>query len=133
MGQNMQLAEEIRKRQDAILKDWIAYQVSALTLRRDLLKESELRESSRQFMESFAEAFETGEERIRMTRPFASIHDLNAARLETHPFGQLQQAIMQRPFGQGSKTIEQGQDQHRRENEHEELKRQERSPGPKPP
>ena len=60
MGQNMQLAEEIRKRQDAILKDWIAYQVSALTLRRDLLKESELRESSRQFLESFAEAFETG-------------------------------------------------------------------------
>lgn len=57
MGQNMQLAEEIRKRQDAILKDWMAYQVSALTLRRDLVKESELRESSRQFLELFSEAF----------------------------------------------------------------------------
>ena len=57
MGQNTQLAEEIRKHQDAILKDWMAYQVSALTLRRDLVKESELRESSRQFLELFSEAF----------------------------------------------------------------------------
>ena len=60
MGQNMQLAEEIRNRQDAILKDWIAYQASALTLRRDLLKETELRESSRQFLELFAEAIASG-------------------------------------------------------------------------
>ena len=60
MGQNMQLAEEIRKRQDAILKDWIGYQVGALTLRRDLLKETELREASRQFLELFADAFATG-------------------------------------------------------------------------
>ncbi len=57
MGQNTQLAEEIGKHQDAVLKDWMAYQVSALTLRRDLVKESELRESSRQFLEMFAEAF----------------------------------------------------------------------------
>jgi len=57
MGQNKQIAEEIRNSQDAILKDWMAYQVSALTLRRDLVKESELRESSRQFLEMFAEAF----------------------------------------------------------------------------
>jgi len=57
MGQNTQLAEEIGKHQDAVLKEWMAYQVSALTLRRDLLKESELRESSRQFLEMFAEAF----------------------------------------------------------------------------
>jgi len=57
MGQNKQIAEEIRNSQDAILKDWMAYQVSALTLRRDLVKESELRESSRQFLELFSEAF----------------------------------------------------------------------------
>jgi rsbT co-antagonist protein RsbR len=60
MGQNMQLAEEIRKRQDAILKDWMGYQVGALTLRRELLKETELREDSRQFLDLFAEAFATG-------------------------------------------------------------------------
>ena len=60
MGQNMQLAEEIRKRQEAILKDWVAYQLSALTLRRDLLKESELRESSRQFLDLFTDALANG-------------------------------------------------------------------------
>jgi rsbT co-antagonist protein RsbR len=62
MGQNMQIAEEIRSRQDAILKDWMAYQVSALSLRRDLVKDSELRESSRQFLELFSEALATGDD-----------------------------------------------------------------------
>ena len=57
MGHNTQLAEEIRSRQDVILKDWLRYQVSALTLRRDLIKESALRESSARFLELFAEAF----------------------------------------------------------------------------
>ena len=60
MGQNMQFAEEIRKRQDAILKDWMGYQVGALTSRRDLLKETELQESSRQFLDLFTEALATG-------------------------------------------------------------------------
>jgi rsbT co-antagonist protein RsbR len=60
MGQNMQFSEEIQSRQDAILKDWMAYQVAGLTLRRDLLKETELRESSRQFLQLFAEAFAKG-------------------------------------------------------------------------
>jgi rsbT co-antagonist protein RsbR len=59
MGQNMQMAEEIRNRQDVILKDWMAYQLSALTLRRDLLKESELRDASRQFLDLFSDAFAT--------------------------------------------------------------------------
>ena len=56
-NQNMQIAEEIRNRQDAILKDWMTYQLSALTLRRDLVKEPELRETSRQFLELFSEAY----------------------------------------------------------------------------
>jgi rsbT co-antagonist protein RsbR len=57
MGQNRQMAEEIRNRQEVILKDWMEYQLSALTLRRDLLKESDLRDESRQFLDLFAEAF----------------------------------------------------------------------------
>jgi rsbT co-antagonist protein RsbR len=57
MGHNTQLADDIRARQDVILKDWIVYQLSGLTLRRDLLKESELRESSRHFLDLFSEAF----------------------------------------------------------------------------
>jgi len=57
MGQNTQLAEDIRNHQEQILKDWVAYQLAALTLRRDLLKESELRDVSRRFLELFGEAF----------------------------------------------------------------------------
>ena len=60
MGHNTQMADDIRRRQEEILKDWIAYQMSALTLRRDLMKETELRESSRRFLELFTEALSTG-------------------------------------------------------------------------
>ena len=59
MGQNMQMADEIRNQQDVILKDWMAYQLSALTLRRELVKEAELRETSRRFLDLFSEAFAT--------------------------------------------------------------------------
>ena len=62
MGHNTQLGEEIRKHQDAIVKDWMAYQMSSLTLRRDLVKESELRESSRQFLVLFGEARATSDD-----------------------------------------------------------------------
>jgi rsbT co-antagonist protein RsbR len=57
MSQNRQMADEVRGRQDLILKDWVEYQLSALTLRRDLLKESDLRETSRRFLDLFSEAF----------------------------------------------------------------------------
>lgn len=59
MGQNMQMADEIRNQQDVILKEWMAYQLSALTLRRELVKEAELRETSRRFLDLFSEAFAT--------------------------------------------------------------------------
>ncbi len=58
MSQNT-IVQEIRSREDHILKDWIAYQLSSFTGRRDLLKESEVRETSRQFLQLFAEAFGT--------------------------------------------------------------------------
>ncbi|HET9845069.1 MAG TPA: STAS domain-containing protein [Nitrospira sp.] len=57
MSQNRQMADELRGRQDSVLKDWVEYQLSALTMRRDLLKESDLREQSRRFLELFSEAF----------------------------------------------------------------------------
>jgi len=59
MGQNMQMVDEIRNQQDVILKDWMAYQLSALTLRPELVKEAELRETSRRFLELFSDAFAT--------------------------------------------------------------------------
>ena len=57
MSQNSQMADEIRNRQDHILKHWMDYQLSALTLRRDRVKESDLREMSRGFLDLFSEAF----------------------------------------------------------------------------
>ena len=57
MSQNSQMADEIRNRQDLILKHWMEYQLSALTLRRDLVKESDLRDMSRRFLDLFSEAF----------------------------------------------------------------------------
>ena len=57
MSQNSQMADEIRNRQDHILKHWMDYQLSALTLRRDRVKESDLREMSRRFLDLFSEAF----------------------------------------------------------------------------
>jgi rsbT co-antagonist protein RsbR len=57
MSQNSQMADEIRNRQDHILKHWMDYQLSALTLRRDRVKESDVREMSRRFLDLFSEAF----------------------------------------------------------------------------
>jgi rsbT co-antagonist protein RsbR len=56
MPQSHSITEDLRQRQGAILNDWMAYQLSALTLRRDLVKEEELRGVSRQFLEYFVEA-----------------------------------------------------------------------------
>ncbi len=57
-----ELAGVIRNRQDDILKDWVGYQLSAPTLRRHLMKESELREQSQQFLSSFGEALQEAED-----------------------------------------------------------------------
>jgi rsbT co-antagonist protein RsbR len=46
----------IKKHNNAVLSEWIGYQLSAATLRADLLKESELREQSRRFLDLFINA-----------------------------------------------------------------------------
>ncbi|WP_447978243.1 STAS domain-containing protein [Candidatus Nitrospira bockiana] len=52
---------EIIKRHEAdLLKEWITLQLSAGTLRSDLLKESQLREQSSQFLERLREALQAG-------------------------------------------------------------------------
>lgn len=60
MLQERQVASNIRDQQDLVLKDWVAYQLSAVTLRRDLLKEQDLREASRRFLDLFVTALEEG-------------------------------------------------------------------------
>jgi len=58
MLQTQELANAIRSRQDSVLKEWVNYQLSAITLRRDLLKEQDLRDQSKQFLDRFLEALE---------------------------------------------------------------------------
>ncbi|ALA59099.1 STAS domain-containing protein [Nitrospira moscoviensis] len=58
MQQQTSIAMDIRQREDQILKEWIAYQLSSATLRRDLLKEQDLRDQSRRFLTLFAEAIQ---------------------------------------------------------------------------
>jgi rsbT co-antagonist protein RsbR len=50
------ISEIITKNESALLADWIQEQLAATTLRRDLMKESELREQSRQFLNLIARA-----------------------------------------------------------------------------
>ena len=54
------LAETVRTQQELILKEWIAFQLAATTLRRDLMKEHELRDHSREFLSLFTRALEGG-------------------------------------------------------------------------
>lgn len=56
MQQTSRVATILKKHEQMVLNEWIKQQLSAATLRADLIKESELREQSRRFMESFLEA-----------------------------------------------------------------------------
>ena len=56
------LAQLFQKHQQQILEDWIRQQLGAATLRSDLLKESELREQSREFLKNFIDVAQAGTE-----------------------------------------------------------------------
>lgn len=53
------LGQLVRKNEKQILEQWIAQQLSATTLRADLMKQNELREQSREFLNLFANALQT--------------------------------------------------------------------------
>src|SRR6185503_13821631 len=46
----------VKEHQSDVLAQWLEQQLSASTLRRDLMKESELREQSRRFLDAFRQA-----------------------------------------------------------------------------
>jgi rsbT co-antagonist protein RsbR len=52
-------AQSLRDHLEAVLKEWVAYQLSSATLRRDLMNENELREQSRDFLNLFSQALQT--------------------------------------------------------------------------
>jgi len=64
MAQAQTLAQLVRKNEQQILEQWIGNQLSAITLRADLMKENELREQSRSFLKAFAEALQTNAQDI---------------------------------------------------------------------
>ena len=76
------------------------------------------------------EAAKAGEEGIRVPGAFAAVHDLDAAGAEAGPLGQLQQALAQAALGQRRELVEQRQDEHRRQHDHQQLKREQRAPSP---
>jgi rsbT co-antagonist protein RsbR len=52
------IPEIVRKYEAEILPEWVRYQLESATLRRDLLKDDELREQSRRFLGLFAKALQ---------------------------------------------------------------------------
>jgi rsbT co-antagonist protein RsbR len=56
MEKQAKFVESLKNRQEVILKDWVELQLAATTLRPDLMKESELRDQSREFLSLFTTA-----------------------------------------------------------------------------
>jgi rsbT co-antagonist protein RsbR len=54
------IPEIVKKHETELLTYWIEQQLSASTLRRDLIREAELREQSRRFLSDFREAIQNG-------------------------------------------------------------------------
>jgi rsbT co-antagonist protein RsbR len=54
------IAEIVRSHQQGILKEWLDFQMAAATLRLDLMKESELRDQSRELLSLIIQALESG-------------------------------------------------------------------------
>jgi rsbT co-antagonist protein RsbR len=53
--QHSKVAQLLRKHERDILQQWLSYQISATTMRADLIKESDLREQSRRFLQLLTE------------------------------------------------------------------------------
>jgi rsbT co-antagonist protein RsbR len=53
--QQSKLAQLLKKHERDILQQWLSYQIAATTMRADLIKESDLREQSRRFLQLFSE------------------------------------------------------------------------------
>jgi len=60
MEKRHKLTETMRTQQDVILKEWMECQLGATTLRRDLIKEGELRDQSREFLSLLTQALQSG-------------------------------------------------------------------------
>ena len=55
------LPKLLRDQQQAVLKEWTAYQLQSLASRRDLISDADLSRQSEQFLDAFIEAMESGD------------------------------------------------------------------------
>ena len=78
MAQATLIAQLIKANEQQILEQWLSLQQSANTLRADLLKERELREQSREFLQQFAAAMSAETENIE-TPAWKPVKDLLAS------------------------------------------------------
>src|SRR5262245_6955004 len=70
----------------------------------------------------FPEPSEPDEERIRMTRSFAAVHDLDVSGAKASSLRKAEEPFAQSAIGQRREFVEQRKNQHRREHGHEKLK-----------
>ena len=56
--QQSKVAQLLRKHERDVLQQWFSYQISATTMRADLIRESDLREQSRRFLQLFIQAMQ---------------------------------------------------------------------------
>ena len=75
--QQSKVAQLLRKHERDVLQQWLSYQVSATTMRADLVKESDLREQSRKFLQLFIDLVQQdGDD--QNTEDWKSVKDLLA-------------------------------------------------------
>jgi rsbT co-antagonist protein RsbR len=77
------LFEILHKHEQELLAEWMADQLSAPTLRRDLMKEAELHEQSRQFLSALREAVQQGSLTNIMTADWREVRELLASILRS--------------------------------------------------
>jgi rsbT co-antagonist protein RsbR len=75
--QQSKVAQLLRQHERDVLQQWLSYQISATTMRPDLVKESDLREQSRKFLQLFIDLVQhNGDD--QNTEEWKSIKDLLA-------------------------------------------------------
>ena len=75
--QQSKVAQLLRKHERDVLQQWLAYQVSAITMRADLIKESDLREQSRSFLQLFIDLVQQNDD-DQNTESWKSVKNLLA-------------------------------------------------------
>ena len=75
--QQSKVAQLLKKHERDVLQQWLSYQISATTMRADLVKESDLREQSRRFLQLFIDLVQQNDD-DQNTESWKSVKNLLA-------------------------------------------------------